>query len=453
RLVDFALLLTISQHRLTDDRRVSFISYGEAPVPTSQNGRFRFSFFIHQGKELGEMIMEWLVTLLQGIGYVFLHPLFYIGFFTMLIIGIARVKREREDFHTKVYDFIDETVISLVPGIVTGMVISLFAIGLGIVVSVEFLMLVTAIYLLFIASTQIRWVSPSYVIPVVVLGMFLFTLAPSTVSVPVIGQLSFEFSESHIVYAVILMAFLLIGEGFLIRTNGHKNTSPKYLKSKRGMLIGGHESKRLWFVPVFLLLPNGMVPSVDFWPVIALGEQGTFSIILVPFLVGFHQLIRSSMPVPFIQKFGTRVILLGVVISLLTAGAYFYPPIALVAAAAALLGREWIWRRQKHQDERKMSYFTPQPSGVMVLGVIPRSPAAKLQLRVGEVIVKVNGQKVNDQIQFYDALQRKSAFCKLEVRDQDGEIRFAQTALYDGQHHQLGVLLLKAEYELQNSVV
>ncbi|WP_209121437.1 PDZ domain-containing protein [Alkalihalobacillus sp. BA299] len=399
------------------------------------------------------MIMEWFVTLLQGIGYVFLHPLFYIGFFTMLLIGIARVKRERKDFHTKVYDFIDETVISLVPGIVTGMLISLVAIGLGIVISVEFIILATLLYMVFIATTHVRLISPSYVIPFVLVVMLLFMVGSLGFTAPFIGDLVFEFSESLIVHAVILMALLLIGEGFLIRTNGHKNTSPKYLKSKRGKLIGAHESKRLWFVPVFLLLPNGVLPSSDFWPVLTIGEQGSYSVIFVPFLVGFHQLIKSSMPAPFIQKIGTRVIVLGIVISLLSAAAYLYPWIAFITASAAILGREFIWLRAKQRDERKTGYFTPQKSGVMVLGIIPRSPAAKLQLQVGELIVKVNGQKVNDQIQFYDALQRNSAFCKLEVMDENGEIRFAQTALYDGEHHQLGVLLLKAEYELQNSVV
>ncbi|OLO38124.1 hypothetical protein BTR23_12075 [Alkalihalophilus pseudofirmus] len=399
------------------------------------------------------MIIDWFIALLQGIGYVFLHPLFYIGFFTMLLIGIARVKRERKDFHTKVYNFIDETVISLVPGIVTGVLISLVAIGLGIVVSKEFLILVTLIYLVTVVTTQVRWITPSYVIPIVLFVLILFMFKPWTISAPLLGDLSFAFSETLVVYAVLLMALLLIGEGVLIRTNGHKNTSPKYLHSKRGKLIGGHESKRLWFVPVFLLLPNGVLPSMDFWPVLTIGEQGTYSIILVPFLVGFHQLIKSSMPVPFIKKIGTSVILLGVVMSLLSIAAYFYPIAALGVAGAAIVGRELLWVRFKKQDERKTEYFTPQPAGVMVLGVIPRSPAAKLQLQVGEMIVKVNGQKVNDQIQFYDALQRNSAFCKLEVKDENGEIRFAQTALYDGQHHQLGVLLLKAEYELQNSVI
>ncbi|MFV8826510.1 PDZ domain-containing protein [Alkalihalobacterium sp. APHAB7] len=397
--------------------------------------------------------MDWLITLLQGIGYVFLHPLFYIGFFTMLLIGVARVKRERSDFHTKVYDFLDETVISLLPGIITGLVISIVAIGLGIVVSIELLIAITVIYLLAIATTQVRWISPFFVIPIAVFGMLLFAFKPWTISVPLFGNFSFEFSESLLVYTVIIMALLLIGEGVLVRTNGHKNTSPKYLKSKRGMLVGAHESKRLWFVPVFLLLPNGLLPSVDFWPVLTIGEQGTYSIILVPFLVGFHQLIKSSMPVPFIQKTGNRIILLGVFVGLVSVGAYFYTYLAFVAASLALAGKEILWIRMRQQDERKTEHFTPQTSGVMILGIIPRSPAAKMQLRVGEVIVKVNGQRVNDQLQFYDALQKNSAFCKLEVKDEDGEIRFAQTALYDGEHHQLGVLLLKAEYELQNSVV
>ncbi len=51
--------------------------------------------------------------------------------------------------------------------------------------------------------------------------------------------------------------------------------------------------------------------------------------------------------------------------------------------------------------------------------------------------------------EFYDALQTKTtgAFCKLEVLDTNGELRLAQTALYAGGHHELGIVFVEQEHE------
>ena len=39
------------------------------------------------------------------------------------------------------------------------------------------------------------------------------------------------------------------------------------------------------------------------------------------------------------------------------------------------------------------------------------------------------------------------AFCKLEVLDTNGELRLAQTALYAGGHHELGIVFVEQEHE------
>lgn len=79
----------------------------------------------------------------------------------------------------------------------------------------------------------------------------------------------------------------------------------------------------------------------------------------------------------------------------------------------------------------------------MILGVVPESPADKMDLKVGEVITKVNSISVHDEIQLYRALQKNSAHCKIEVLDINGEVRFAQRALYEGDYHKLGILMIQ----------
>nr|WP_256522156.1 PDZ domain-containing protein [Halobacillus sp. A5] len=98
--------------------------------------------------------------------------------------------------------------------------------------------------------------------------------------------------------------------------------------------------------------------------------------------------------------------------------------------------------------EKSKPYFTQDHRGVRILGTIPGSPADEMDLLPGELIVKVNGIPVKSVHEFYEALQINRAFTKVEVRDFRGENRFEQRAMYEGDHHQLGLLFVEeASYE------
>jgi S1-C subfamily serine protease len=79
----------------------------------------------------------------------------------------------------------------------------------------------------------------------------------------------------------------------------------------------------------------------------------------------------------------------------------------------------------------------------MILDVIPDSPAHKLGLSTGEIIETCNNMPVCTKQDLYEALLKNRAYCKLEVLDVNGEIRLLQRALYDGDHHELGILFVE----------
>ncbi|MNE56377.1 Cell division topological determinant MinJ [compost metagenome] len=66
-------------------------------------------------------------------------------------------------------------------------------------------------------------------------------------------------------------------------------------------------------------------------------------------------------------------------------------------------------------------------------------------LAAGETLHKVNGSYVKSKEELYEALVQNSAFCKLEVLNTEGELKFAQRARFAGEHHQLGVILAPDE--------
>lgn len=393
-----------------------------------------------------------LLEMLKGIAIFFIHPLLYIGLLAMFLMGISRVKRERKDFHVRVYDFVDDLVRPILPSLIAGFILSVLGIAIGFVFTVQDFIVIGLAYLIVLATLQIRWLSAAYVFPVA--ALLLFFLSGNSFALPSFGEVSFLFAPESLVKMVFLLAMLLIAEGYLIQKNGTKKTSPRLFKSSRGKFIGGHEGKRIWILPLLCLVPNGSIPSFEFWPLLPVPmSDGSYSIMLIPFFIGFQQLVKSTIPVKPILQMGKQVVGIGLVVLLFAVAGYFLSFFLFITLLLALAAREGLWYFTKRKDEGKVSYFTPREKGVVILGILPSSPAEKMGLKIGEIIIRVNKQDVFDAQSFYSALQRNSAFCKLEVVDESGEIRFTQTALYDGEHHQIGVLLVKEEYELQDSVV
>ena len=65
-------------------------------------------------------------------------------------------------------------------------------------------------------------------------------------------------------------------------------------------------------------------------------------------------------------------------------------------------------------------------------------------LRPGELLTKVNGRMVYSRTELYEALQSNRAHCKLEIYDINDQIRLVQNALYEGDHHELGILAVES---------
>jgi PDZ domain-containing secreted protein len=77
-----------------------------------------------------------------------------------------------------------------------------------------------------------------------------------------------------------------------------------------------------------------------------------------------------------------------------------------------------------------------------------------MDLKPGEMIVKVNGISPTNVDEFYNALQSKTtgAFCKMEVIDTNGELRLVQHAIYEGEHHELGLIFVEQEHKWDTEV-
>ncbi|MED1103932.1 PDZ domain-containing protein [Bacillus paramycoides] len=391
----------------------------------------------------------WLFEILRAVGRFFLHPAVYVFLISSIFVGYLRILRERKDFSFKVYDIWFELRTSLFAGVGYGLIVSIITVGLGLVVSKASIWMILIWTLVSGLTAMYRYLSAAYTFGIAIAFVLLSSKMP--ISFLQLG----EGEEGTIVSLAILLGVMLVVEGLLISKNAVRYSTPKIKKGKRGLRIGLHESNRLWLVPVFILIPGDAVTNViSWWPVVSIGST-TYSLFLVPFLIGFRRKIRSYEPTEALLFTGRRVYGLAGIVLVLGIASYWWHVLAIIAMGVAMLGRFTISMQEKIADETRPAYFAARNDGLVVLDTIPNTIGAEMNLKPGEVITKVNGIIPRSTEEFYDALQTKTtgAFCKLEVLDTNGELRLAQTALYAGGHHELGVVFVQQEHDWDSEAI
>ncbi|WP_416828406.1 PDZ domain-containing protein [Ectobacillus polymachus] len=393
---------------------------------------------------------SWLFEILQGIEKFFLNPVLYIIILSNLLVGYWRVRQERKQFSFKIYNPSFEIRTTLFTGFAIGMSLSVLFVGIGLVVSKVSLVLIGLWSILFAVTLQYRYLSPAYSVGIAMV-LLLFPSLPKTIGsfAPFIA----DTTGTYLPCLAVLLALLLFTEGYLILKSAMRST-PRLVKGKRGLWIGMHVCKRLWVVPVFMLIPgDGLQSMFSWWPVISI-DSHTFSLILVPFAIGFSKRMRGNLPSLAITYTGRRIQLLSFIVLALAITSFFLPGIALAAAGIAILGRVTITIRERIEDEKQPPYFSITKDGLMILDILPDSVGVEMGLKSGEIITKVNGTNPTSLGEFYSALQRNTAgaFCKMEVIDTNGELRFVQHAMFEGDHHELGILFVQREPDWDSEV-
>ncbi|CAN2248292.1 S1C family serine protease [Bacillus vallismortis] len=389
------------------------------------------------------MSVQWGFELLKSAGLFFLHPLFWFFIMISLAFGYVRIKRERRTFHTKIADIYDDLTFTYTKGLIPGLLLSVVLGVLGISIPLGVLAIIAVITAAAALTLRANWMSAAYIVGVSMLIGFGLQINQAE---PFLERFPQGFAVVWPAMAVFL-GLLVIIEGVVAYRSAHVRTSPALVVSSRGLPIGQQLANRIWLLPLFLLVPgNGLESHLSWWPVFTV-PGGSFHFLWIPYFVGFGQRVQGSLPETSIRITAKRICILGLAVTALGAASLLWTPLAGAAVITALLGRVFLSIKQRVNDNAAPFYFSKRDQGLMVLGIIPNTPAEDLELKIGEIITKVNGIPVKNVSDFYEALQHNRAYVKLEIIGLNGEIRFDQRASYEGEHHELGILFVKDERE------
>ncbi|RPF54376.1 PDZ domain-containing protein [Aquisalibacillus elongatus] len=384
------------------------------------------------------MGMEWLREIGFGMLWLFAQPLLYLVVAFTFWTGYRRVKKEREMFRHRIFPVGSEWSKTWLKGLLVGVILSAALILSGSMMTYEWILALSAIVFIFMLFNIVKGFSPAYTIGI--LGLSMWAVMFFDINIPAVLN---PVMSVDLVLVSYLLVFLLVGELILISTSKRFLSFPELKKGKRGKFIGRHLNKRLMVIPFLAPVPTGTLQlnMFDWWPVFGIND--TFGLMLVPFVLGISQRFQGEFSEVGAKKMAKALSVLIVVLVIGAVGVYFYQSFAPVLIGVAIVGRAMTQALVSIKDVEKAPIFSPQPVGITVVGVMPNSPAADMGIQVGEKIIKIHEEPVSNEHEFFEVMSENRTFCKMSVQDLNGEIRFVQRALYQGEYHELGLVFVK----------
>lgn len=379
--------------------------------------------------------------LLHSVGRLLSQPFYYIGVLMLLLLYRKQGQQERVCFHVRKRPWLGKWIQSIGGGIVIGMVLSLLFGWIGAKLQLGTIVWLWGIALLLLIF-RIRMFSFTYAIAIFILLQSGASYVAESFTKLTWGSASWFTSllDADQTFLLLLAGVMLGVEAIMYRVQTSVAASPLYVSGKRGKPIGGFNLLRFWPVPLLVLVPAGAASGVELsWtPLLAESTNGWLMLPL-PIMLGFNSWTTTDLPTEKARKDARWYLMISIMVIAASLGSIWYPVMAVVGAALLLVLREAVMWKEAQQDAAPQ--FTHGTDGLKVLDVIVGSPAHQLGIQAGETLYRVNGYKPTTVEELHVALQHNPAYCKLEVTNLQGESKYLKRAIFEGEHHLLGVLL------------
>ncbi|KUO50354.1 MAG: hypothetical protein APF76_11650 [Desulfitibacter sp. BRH_c19] len=378
-------------------------------------------------------IVDLIPMVLRSFAYLILSPFFWVIVF---LIGMQyrRIAKQKE----VLFGVKDETVwqqvtVAILYGILGGIFGAFLMIIGGITITnigIGYLWAV-AIFLLF--------VSPRFLC---------FSYAGSIIS---LSYLMFGWPVIEVAHLMGLVAILHLVESFLILVSGHLGAMPVYTKNHKGETVGAFTLQKFWPIPIVALMvvtgvPAGeTVPMPDWWPLIKSLEQpfeagkGYYAMLPVVAALGYTDLAMTMNPQQKSYHTAALLSIYSVVLFILAVIASHYIYLAILPALFGALGHELtIYLGKKNQMQGKPLYVSSEV-GVKILDVMTGSPAMKMGIRSGDIVLSINNMKVENRYHMAALLQTLYNFVEIEYL-KSGDNRIYRETLWIKPGKSFGVI-------------
>ena len=240
---------------------------------------------------------------------------------------------------------------------------------------------------------------------------------------------------------LLLIFISILADYYLTRNMKKHPLSPRIKSGKRGRNIATYLGRETVVFPLLALIPSGTLSStLNFWPVFNIGNQ-KFSLILFPIFISTSvKVIKRAKERVIQDKLKNTELLLGLTFVLIVL-TKFMSKLFLISLIILTVVSIFLEIKLRKKEKDANSWYVETDEGIRIISVQPETPAAKMKLQPGDVILTCNNRVVNSEEEFYQALQLNYAYCHVKVRTYEGDLRIAESAIFMDSPHEIGLIL------------
>ncbi len=307
-----------------------------------------------------------------------------------------------------------------------------------------------------------RFICFSYSGAVLGMASLLFKYAAVILNMPKLDAINID-----ILTLMTLVGILHIIEGSLVMLDGSRGAIPVFT-SRDNKIIGGFALKRYWAMPISLLILLSVATSETMtiqnvisadWTHLIRGDIASrimkSSFIATIALYG----VIAYRSVTFTKSKKKKTLVSGVLI--ISYGAML---VAVAQLAAINVGfqffvlifaavvHEAMLRLEKYMELTFKPKFTSDEDGIMVLEVVPRSPAYNMGIQSGDLIVELNEKKIESDAEIFNIIKGDFNSVTFKIKKVSGELKDVSYSNMNG-NKRLGMLVVPREVPKDAEIV
>lgn len=273
-----------------------------------------------------------------------------------------------------------------------------------------------------------------------------------------LANLLFGWPAVNVPQVLALVAGLHITESLLIFISGRYSAVPLLLRREDGRIVGAFNLQNFWPLPLVMLGAVGIpettqlsgISMPDWWPLLPIGEDlpagqtWLYGMLPVAAALGYADLAVASSPVERRCASAAHLALYSITLMGLTLLSVKYYWLQFIAALLSPLGHELLIQLDNRREMQREPRYVPPPEGVMVLDTVTGSPARRLGLRPGDILLELAGLPVNDGYELARAISYAPEAFEAVV-SRGGRVERRQGRFADGERR-LGIILVPDGY-------
>ena len=373
------------------------------------------------------------MLILKLIGSYLLTPVLWLGILYVIISYNQRINKERKQFRVAINKDFYEGRNFIKYGLFFFVIGSLISMILGLTLPTNS---VYIYQILVVLAFLINGFSTTSMLLVMTAAGILELVVPRFITF--FGDVFPEISGPS---WLLLIFISILADYYLTRNMKKHPLSPRIKSGKRGRNIATYLGRETVVFPLLALIPSGTLSStLNFWPVFNIGNQ-KFSLILFPIFISTSvKVIKRAKERVIQDKLKNTELLLGLTFVLIVL-TKFMSKLFLISLIILTVVSIFLEIKLRKKEKNANSWYVETDEGIRIISVQPETPAAKMKLQPGDVILTCNNRVVNSEEEFYQALQLNSAYCHVKVRTYEGDLRIAESAIFMDSPHEIGLIL------------